>query len=52
MRNLSDDFYVFDEDNYQIIGKRKGKRYQLGDDIRVRITNVDLQRKLVDMEIA
>ncbi|MEA1873648.1 MAG: ribonuclease R [Bacteroidota bacterium] len=52
MRNLSDDFYVFDEDNYQIIGKHKGKRYQLGDDIRVRITNVDLQRKLVDMEIA
>jgi len=52
MRNLSDDFYVFDEDNYQIIGKHKGKRFQLGDDIRVRIVNVDLQRKLVDMEIA
>jgi ribonuclease R len=52
MRNLSDDFYVFDEDNYQIVGKHKGKRFQLGDDIRVRIVNVDLQRKLVDMEIA
>ncbi len=52
MRNLSDDFYVYDEDNYQILGKRHGKRFRLGDDIRVRVVHVDLQRKLVDMEIA
>lgn len=51
MRSLTDDFYVFDEDNYQLYGKHSGKRYRLGDDLRVRIINVDLQRKIVDMEI-
>ncbi len=51
MRSLTDDFYVFDEDNYQLYGKHSGKRYRLGDDLRIRIINVDLQRKIVDMEI-
>jgi ribonuclease R len=51
MRSLQDDFYVFDEDNFQIIGKHSGRKFMLGDDIRVKIVNVDLQRKEVDMEL-
>ena len=51
MRSMMDDFYVYDEENYRIVGKHSGKSFMLGDDVRVRIVRVDLQRKQVDMEI-
>ncbi len=51
MRNMTDDFYMYDEDNFRLVGKRKGKSYMLGDNVCVRIVHVDLQKKQVDMEI-
>ena len=35
IRNLDDDMYEFDEDNYCVVGRGKGKKYQLGDHIRI-----------------
>jgi exoribonuclease R len=34
LRDISDDFYTLDEKNYAIIGQRKKKIYQLGDEVR------------------
>lgn len=52
LRLLNDDFYYLDEDNYCIIGQRWGKTYRLGDPIRVKVKNIDLQKKQIDFEIA
>lgn len=49
--DFKDDYYIFDEDNYQLIGSRKGKIYQLGDKIKVRVKKVDLQKKQVDFSL-
>ncbi|MDD3737871.1 MAG: ribonuclease R [Lentimicrobiaceae bacterium] len=51
MRLLDDDYYFLDEDNYQIIGQRNGKTYRLGDDITIKVINVDLQRRYLDFDI-
>jgi len=48
MRDLDDDFYVFDEDNYCIIGERKKKRFQLGDNIKVQLVKVNMQSRTID----
>jgi ribonuclease R len=52
LRDLEDDRYFFDEDNYCVIGQNTNKKYQLGDKIRIRIANADLERKQLDFTIA
>jgi ribonuclease R len=48
IRDLDDDFYVFDERNYCIIGQSKGKKHQLGDPVRVKLIRADLEKKQID----
>jgi len=51
LRDLTDDFYALDEKNYAIIGQRKKKKYQLGDEVQVRVKNVDLTKRQIDFTL-
>ncbi len=51
LRDISDDFYVLDEKNYCIVGQRKNKKYQLGDEVKVRVKKVDLAKKQIDFSL-
>ncbi|MFC2719712.1 MAG: ribonuclease R [Bacteroidota bacterium] len=51
IRDLEDDVYVYDEKNYCIIGRRTQRKYQIGDDIRIRVVKADLIKKYLDFEI-
>jgi ribonuclease R len=51
LRDLEDDYYYLDEENYQIIGQRFGTRYKLGDPVRIRVKRIDLARKQMDYEM-
>lgn len=48
VNTLRDDYYVFDQENYQMIGEMTGKTYRLGDKVRVRTADVDLGNKTID----
>lgn len=48
LRDMVDDFYYLDEENYQVIGSRKGVQYKLGDTVRIRVKKVDLPKKQMD----
>jgi ribonuclease R len=48
LRDISDDFYTLDEKNYAIIGQRKKKVYQLGDEVQHPVKTVDLTKKQID----
>ncbi len=52
IRELDDDYYFFDEDNYSIIGKRNKKEYQLGDAVTIQIMRADLEKKQLDFTLA
>lgn len=52
LREISDDFYIFDETNYMIQGKHTGRRFQLGDDIKVKIWRTNLEKKQLDFLLA
>lgn len=52
IRELDDDYYFFDEDNYTIIGKRNKKTYQLGDPVTIQIVRADLEKKQLDYTLA
>lgn len=48
MKDMEDDFYFLDEDNYQVMGQKYGKRYKLGDKVRIKVKNIDVQKKHID----
>ncbi len=51
LRDITDDFYALDEANYAIIGKRKKKVYQLGDEVEIMVKKVDLARRQIDFTL-
>ena len=51
IRDLDDDYYIFDDKNYCIIGRNRHKKYQLGDSITVKIARADLVKKQLDLAI-
>lgn len=52
IRDLEDDYYRFDEDNYCIVGDRSKKRFQLGDPISIRIAKANLEKKQLDFVLS
>ena len=52
LRDLDDDFYYLDEENYCVIGQRTGVKYKLGDIVKVRVKRANLSRKQLDFEFA
>ena len=51
LRDINDDFYVLDEKNYCIIGQRKKKKYQLGDEVKIMVKKVDLSKRQIDFTL-
>ena len=49
---LDDDFYVFDERNFMLVGRHTHKTYQLGDKISVKVWRTNLERKQLDFRLA
>lgn len=48
LRDLRDDQYYFDEDNYCLKGRKFGKVITLGDEVRIEIKRADLVKKQLD----
>jgi ribonuclease R len=51
LKDLNDDWYEFDEDNFCLIGRKKKKIYRLGDTVNVEIKTADLIKKQLDFLI-
>jgi len=48
---LTDDYYRYDERHYAMIGERTGTVYRIGDEITVRVVNVNKDERSIDFEI-
>lgn len=48
VRDLTDDFYVFNEKHLELVGQKKKRRYRLGDRVKIKVRGVDLERKTID----
>ncbi|NTW24299.1 MAG: ribonuclease R [Lentimicrobium sp.] len=48
LRYLDDDFYYLDDDNYRVIGQHYGREFKLGAPVKIKVKQVDLQRKQMD----
>jgi ribonuclease R len=52
IRELADDYFEYDEENYCIKGRSSGKEYMLGDRVIVEVVKADLQKKQLDYRLA
>lgn len=48
IKTLEDDDYILDQDNYCLIGRRHGKKLQIGDKLIVKIKSANLAKKQLD----
>ncbi|HNW89587.1 MAG TPA: S1 RNA-binding domain-containing protein [Bacteroidales bacterium] len=48
IRDMDDDAYFIDEDNYTVIGRYSHKKYRLGDKVIIKVKKILLARKQID----
>jgi ribonuclease R len=46
--SLHDDYYQYHEKRYALVGERTHKAFRIGDEVRVRIERVDVERRHID----
>ncbi len=51
VNTLRDDYYIFDQETYELRGEMTKKVYRLGDKVRVRVADADKMLKTVDFEL-
>lgn len=51
LKFLTDDYYLVNEDDYTVIGRRLGRRFRLGDLITVRLKSVDTDLMRIDFDV-
>jgi len=49
IKDMHGDYFIFDEPNYRLIGKKTKKIYKLGGNVRVRIIKVNLEKRMIDL---
>ena len=50
--SLEDDYYIFMEEKHCLLGEHAGKSYRLGDEIKVKVVKIDLDRRRMDFVAA
>ncbi len=51
IRDLADDYYVFDERNYCLVGRKTHTRYTLGDQVKVQVARANIEKKMIDFAL-
>ena len=51
LRDIRSDYFEFDAEHYRLVGRRTHVVYNLGDQVRVRVKNTNLEQKLLDYEL-
>ncbi len=51
MRDLGDDYYLFDEKNYCLIGRRHHRKFSLGDPVKIKVARANLEKKQLDFTL-
>ena len=52
MHDLDDDYYDFDERNYCLVGRRRHRKYQLGDPITIKVARANIEKRQLDFTLA
>jgi len=48
IKDITDDHYFFDEENFCLIGRLYKRKLQLGDDVKILVQKANLEKKQLD----
>ncbi len=51
IRDIKDDYYIYDEAQYAVVGQATHNIIQLGDEVVVKVKHTDLERKHLDFDL-
>ena len=51
IRDIKEDYYIYDEKQYALVGQATKNLIQLGDEVMVKVKNTDLERKHLDFDL-
>lgn len=52
MSSMEDDYYIFNDKQYSLVGERTRKTYRIGDKIKVKLARADIASRQIDFVIA
>ena len=52
VKNLTDDYYIFDEDKMLFFGERTHKEYKIGQKVRVKLESASVMTRTIDFVFA
>ncbi len=52
LSDLNDDYYIFEPDQFRVIGQNNHKIITLGDDVYVKVVRTDINRRTIDLEMS
>jgi ribonuclease R len=50
--SLKNDYYKYDAGSQSLVGERTGRKYRLGDAMRVQVNRVDMETRRIDFQLA
>ncbi len=51
VREMKDDYYYFDEQEYSMVGRTGRRKYTLGDKVKVKVLRADMEKKHLDFSL-
>ncbi len=51
VKNMKDDFYIYNEKKHVLIGERFKRKYQLGDNVYIKVKKTNLEKRHLDLEL-
>lgn len=51
LANMRDDYYIYSQETYSIIGERTKKTFRIGDTVRIKVENVNVDFREIDFSL-
>ncbi len=51
LRNIKEDYLDYDEDSMSLTGKKTGRKFVLGDKVRIKVDRANLEQKELDYSL-
>ncbi|MDD6920407.1 MAG: ribonuclease R [Eubacteriales bacterium] len=51
LASINNDYYIFEPELHRIVGEKSGKKYTIGDSVRVKLIDANKRRREIDFEI-
>jgi len=51
VKSMKDDFYIYNEKTHSLIGERLKRKYQLGDNIYIKVKKTNLEKRHLDFDL-